>query len=314
MKKIIQYLRDYIQEEWNPLFWLGLTVFLIVAITVNYTFDFETRYVAIYYRTWKQPFAYFLFYGIPYFLAIAWYLYCYQKKELWSNLKLWGLATLVMIFLGFYVSLHYYETWLQEAVAPEIYYFAYKCANNIVRPVTMFPFIAMYWWLADRKNMPLYGCSLKEFQFSTYSIMFAIMIPLVTMASFGSDFQEAYPRYRANTAEPYLQVPNYVTLGIFELCYGLDFFFVEFFFRGFMVWALARYLGIGSVMPMVIVYALIHFEKPLGETIGSIFGGWILGIIAYRTQSIFGGILIHLGVAWLMEFTAILQHSFRHTL
>jgi membrane protease YdiL (CAAX protease family) len=58
---------------------------------------------------------------------------------------------------------------------------------------------------------------------------------------------------------------------------------------------------------MASFYCYIHFGKPLGETLGSIFGGYVLGVIAYRTGSIYGGILVHLGVAWLMELTAFLQ-------
>ena len=74
--------------------------------------------------------------------------------------------------------------------------------------------------------------------------------------------------------------------------------------------ALSRYMGAGVIMPMVAVYAFLHFGKPMGETIGSIFGGTILGILAYYSRSILGGIIIHVGVAYLMEFTAFLQHTF----
>jgi membrane protease YdiL (CAAX protease family) len=52
---------------------------------------------------------------------------------------------------------------------------------------------------------------------------------------------------------------------------------------------------------MVVVYAMIHFEKPLLEAISSIAGGFVLGVIAERTRSIYGGVIVHLGIAWMME-------------
>jgi membrane protease YdiL (CAAX protease family) len=91
------------------------------------------------------------------------------------------------------------------------------------------------------------------------------------------------------------------------LFYGFDFVFIEFFFRGFLLLAFYRHFGWSCLMPMACFYVSIHFGKPLGETISSFFGGSILGILAIRTGSIAGGIIVHLGVAWLMEITALLH-------
>ena len=58
---------------------------------------------------------------------------------------------------------------------------------------------------------------------------------------------------------------------------------------------------------MIVWYATIHFGRPLGETISSLFGGYILGVLALSTRSIWGGLFIHIGIAWLMEAAAFLQ-------
>jgi len=58
---------------------------------------------------------------------------------------------------------------------------------------------------------------------------------------------------------------------------------------------------------MVAAYAVLHFGKPLGESIGSIFGGYILGIIALYSRNIWGGVFVHGGIALLMEIFAFLQ-------
>ncbi|MEM9340836.1 MAG: CPBP family intramembrane glutamic endopeptidase, partial [Bacteroidota bacterium] len=84
---------------------------------------------------------------------------------------------------------------------------------------------------------------------------------------------------------------------------------VELIFRGFLIFAFSRTLGSWAVLPMLTTYAFLHFGKPLGETISSIFGGYVLGIIAYNSRNIWGGIFIHLGVAWLMELFGWLQQG-----
>ena len=60
-------------------------------------------------------------------------------------------------------------------------------------------------------------------------------------------------------------------------------------------------------MPMVVIYCMIHFQKPLLETVSSIFGGLLLGIIVWYGRSIYGGIIAHLGTAWMMEIAAFAQ-------
>jgi hypothetical protein len=86
---------------------------------------------------------------------------------------------------------------------------------------------------------------------------------------------------------------------LYELSYGIDFITIELFFRGFLVIAFVRYVGSGAILPMAAFYCSIHFGKPLLECISSFFGGILIGIITYNTQTILGGLMVHLGIAWL---------------
>ena len=88
------------------------------------------------------------------------------------------------------------------------------------------------------------------------------------------------------------------------MVYGFDFFAVEFFFRGFLILAFAPYVGRYCILPVAVFYESIHFQKPLGECISSLFGGVLLGIITYETKSIWGGVVVHIGIAWMMEALA----------
>ncbi|HMP19674.1 MAG TPA: hypothetical protein PKC39_01825 [Ferruginibacter sp.] len=62
-----------------------------------------------------------------------------------------------------------------------------------------------------------------------------------------------------------------------------------------------RICGRHCIIPAACFYCCIHLGKPLGEAVSSFFGGILLGIVTSNTQSIWGGLVVHLGIAWLME-------------
>jgi hypothetical protein len=72
------------------------------------------------------------------------------------------------------------------------------------------------------------------------------------------------------------------------------------------VLAFVRFAGQDAILPMAVFYCSIHFGKPLAECISSFFGGMLLGIVVYHTKSIWGGLMVHLGIAWLMEAGAVI--------
>ena len=80
---------------------------------------------------------------------------------------------------------------------------------------------------------------------------------------------------------------------------------LEFFFRGFILNGLRRALGANAIFVMIVPYCMIHYGKPLPETLGAIGAGLILGTLAMRTKSIWGGVLIHIGVATTMDVLAL---------
>ena len=145
---------------------------------------------------------------------------------------------------------------------------------------------------------------MKRFSVKPYLILLACMIPLIAFAGTQSDFLNTYPKVK-NISFISSYVTNYWPYQlIYELSYGSDFFSIEFFFRGFLVLGFIRYAGKDAILPMAAFYCSIHFGKPLLECITSYFGGIILGVIVYRTKSIWGGLLMHLGIAWMMEVAA----------
>ena len=102
------------------------------------------------------------------------------------------------------------------------------------------------------------------------------------------------------------QIPEWVSVITYEFFYLTDFLNTELLFRGFLVIGVSKYLGKDSILPMVAAYAVLHFGKPLGETISSVFGGYLLGVLAYYSKNIWGGVILHITLAGSMEFFAFL--------
>ena len=161
-------------------------------------------------------------------------------------------------------------------------------------------------WFAGRYGRPIAGLSFANISVRPYFLALAVMIPFITLAGTAADFQQAYPKLsHIDFIDGYTQQP-WLPRIFFELCYGLDFFTIEFFFRGFLTLAFVRYAGKDAILPMAVFYCTIHFGKPLAECISSYFGGIILGVIIYHTRSVWGGLIAHLGIAWLMEIAGYL--------
>jgi len=131
-----------------------------------------------------------------------------------------------------------------------------------------------------------------------YASMLLIVLPLAYLASGSASFLRTYPKY-AGAGNSLGELLTW------EAAYAFQFLMLEIFFRGFLTFALARYLGSLAVFVMVVPYAMIHLSKPFAECLGSIIAGSVLGTVALRTRSIYGGVVVHCVVAWSMDLFAL---------
>lgn len=129
----------------------------------------------------------------------------------------------------------------------------------------------------------------------------AVMLPITYLMSVTSGFAEKYPFLRIYDGEPYIGQ----TLLIWELIYFVQFFGLEFFFRGFLVHSLKRSLGLYSIFVMTVPYCMIHFSKPPAETLAAIAAGIFLGWLSYKNGSIWLGLVLHCAVAFSMDILAL---------
>ena len=153
----------------------------------------------------------------------------------------------------------------------------------------------------------LYGLKRSAKYLRVYALIYILLLPVFLAVSFTPQFLDYYPKMDIAYYDGAMGWNRLSVIGLFELCYANDFLGVESMFRGAMVIGLVRWLGPRTVLPMALTYMCIHLGKPDLELCSSVIGGYMLGILAYRTQHLWGGIIIHLGIAMFFEFVGILR-------
>lgn len=128
-----------------------------------------------------------------------------------------------------------------------------------------------------------------------------VMLPLVYLMSLTAGFSAKYPFLKVYNGDPYLSS----TLLIWVLVYFLQFFGLEFFFRGFLLHSLKPTLGTYSIFVMTVSYTMIHFQKPMPETFAAIFAGIFLGWLSLKNGNIWMGLALHCVVAFSMDTLAL---------
>jgi membrane protease YdiL (CAAX protease family) len=140
-----------------------------------------------------------------------------------------------------------------------------------------------------------------------YGLCLAVVIPVMLIVAREPDFGSYYPFYKQSSR-------SYFDWLSWEAMYFLQFFALELFFRGWMLSALRRSLGSSAIFAMALPYCMIHYGKPYLEANGAIVAGVVLGSLAMRTRSIYAGFLVHVTVAFSMDFLALHRRAALPTL
>ena len=137
----------------------------------------------------------------------------------------------------------------------------------------------------------------------TYLVLFLLIFPVLWLVSHDAGFQRTYPFIGPIKGAT---DPNFIA---FHVIYCLQFFAIEYFFRGFMVLGLKPSLGQASILVMLAPYCMIHYYKPMPEALGAIGAGLILGTLSWRTGTILSGWFLHYAVALSMDLLSLSQTS-----
>lgn len=302
MKQIIKYIGNYFKEQDKNVLLLT-TVFTAVFIYFNYHYgiDKSISNVSPLLERWGLRFGvYLVAFSIPYLL----YTLLSRKKYITNRQLVFLLFTGAALF-GLKASLGFDIKISDDAGLNNYWQHVFYWPLLLLITITVLLII----WKTYDNDQPFYGLKTKNVTWTPYLLMLLIMLPLIAAASTQADFLAMYPKL--NSVVKHTGLSGWQKV-LFELSYGSDFFTIEVFFRGFLVLAFIKWAGKDAILPMACFYCSIHFGKPLGECISSYFGGLLLGIVVYNTRSIFGGLIVHLGIAWLMEIGGYIGNSLSH--
>lgn len=245
--------------------------------------------------------------------SLAYYFVClllkfYNKTEVKLNLEFWLKSLAGLLILSTYISYYGHYGVNVKLSYPEIYYYYYSAENLSGIITLLIPVYLIYRIFDKNKNVPFYGLSFKNFDFRLALILSLISILISFAGSKIGSVSEYYPILNRTAYKSFSTVVGirpFISAVFFESAYLFDFVMIELFFRGLMIFGFVKLLGKNAILPVASLYAVIHFGKPLPETISSFFGAYFLGIIAYSQKNIGIGIVLHCVLALAMEIFTI---------
>ncbi len=195
---------------------------------------------------------------------------------------------LVYIYHGMDEAFARYFSHLSNLYYFDVYRYVYQFLATLVL-FFLFPLIIIK--LVFKEKLKNYGLSLGDKRYGLRFIIITIPLivtPIIFLAS-------RMPQVRAEYPLSKLVQDNASVFLLYEFSYVLLYYVGwEFFFRGYMLFGLREKFGdTYAILLQVIPSALLHFNKPESEFLGSIVLGIVLGYLALRTRSILYPLIIH---------------------
>jgi|GEM_PF-383052 len=148
--------------------------------------------------------------------------------------------------------------------------------------------------LGFRRNPAAFGFRLGDWRMGSLITLASIIVlaPVIWIVVRSSDAMQTYYQSTDLTTRVFL----------FTL---LELFGWEFFFRGFIFFGYQEKFGDHALWLQAVPFALAHLGKPAVETLTTLFGGFLFGLVARRTRSFLYPFLIHLFVALFTKHVAL---------
>lgn len=162
------------------------------------------------------------------------------------------------------------------------------------------PMLVIKFWLKEK--IADYGWQAGDIatHWLDYVVLATPIVIFAIIASYNTEFSSFYPFYKHADR-------SWLDFFMWQAIYILQFIAIEFFFRGLLVNGLRLPFGSLSVAIMSLPYLMLHFPKLWPEAMGAILFGFFLGILALKSRSIWGGVAVHVAIAFTMDLSALIQ-------
>ena len=194
---------------------------------------------------------------------------------------------------------NFYDTFFADNPNVSLYEYIYWFAGDFV---TLFVCPVLIIKFTFKEKLSDYGINFKEagLGFLITLIFTFVMVIIIWFCSSSREFAEYYPMLSSTRN-------NWVFFLVFQIFLLIFIIAWEFIWRGFMIFGLKGKFGFYAILIQMIPFVILHNGKPAAETFGAIAGGLALGILAYRTGSIFYGVIIHYMVMFMIDFLSIMR-------
>ena len=248
-----------------------------------------------------------LLYITMYFLVLIPTLAMHSELRRLRRWQVWVLPVVLLTIDGAGQGFHSYYQWAEEHTRwfKDRFYFQLVGAF-LFRSVFIVGMLMVIHKILEGR-FGLYGLKRSSQYLRVYALIYVLLLPMFFAVSFTPQFLTYYPKMNIAYYDGALGWERWQLIGLFEICYANDFLGVESMFRGALVVGMARWLGRRAVLPMALTYMCIHLGKPDLELCSSVIGGYVLGVLAWRTHHLWGGIIIHLGIAMFFEAVGIVR-------
>ena len=195
---------------------------------------------------------------------------------------------LVYIYHGMDEAFARYFSHFSNLCYFDIYRYVYQFLATLIL-FFLFPLVIIK--LVFKEKLKDYGLSLGDKRYGLRFIIITIPLIVTPIIILGSHM----PQIRAEYPLSKLVQDKASVFLLYEFSYVLLYYVGwEFFFRGYMLFGLREKFGdTYAILLQVIPSALLHFNKPESEFLGSIVLGIVLGYLALRTRSILYPLIIH---------------------
>ncbi|MBN1151552.1 CPBP family intramembrane metalloprotease [candidate division WOR-3 bacterium] len=169
--------------------------------------------------------------------------------------------------------------------------------KGIILVVPSFLLVLLYCRFSgfDPKSLGL-GIGKWKFWIPLTVVLVLVMTPILFIFSKKPDFIQTYPLFKS-------MIKSDADFWSVDLTWFYYLYIWEFFFRGFILFSLAKKMGPArAIFVQAIIFSFAHLGKPEIEVYSSMVGGVLVGILSYISNSVLPGAIIHWLIALIMDF------------